>query len=160
MRLLSANVDWRRNVDHKVDDELPVVNSADVVVANATRIVDDKRDVQQTHCADHRTTVYTCRPKNGAILTVNNFHYWWRKVNHMVLFAEKRLVYESVIVFMFRFKIFFASSMASRDPSDADHSRKKLAACDRLKNGEENEISIVSCLLSRRPQIQRMILCA
>jgi len=41
------------NIDHEVDDELPVVDAADVRVPNAARVVDDETYVQYTICRRH-----------------------------------------------------------------------------------------------------------
>ena len=44
-----SEIDQRHNVDHELDDELPVVHIADVIVSDAAGMVNDERNVQQTH---------------------------------------------------------------------------------------------------------------
>jgi len=46
---LCTDVDWRHYVDHEVNDVLPVVDAADIVVSYAARVVDNERYIQQTH---------------------------------------------------------------------------------------------------------------
>lgn len=52
-----SNIDWWDNSDHEIDDVLPVVLCADVVVANAAGMINDERNVQQTCWMTQRKTM-------------------------------------------------------------------------------------------------------